>query len=144
MCELSLTLMRIAYDLKRGTAGRLYVNTSFFCSTIERPDLNADGIQGNEQGQSCIPAGDYVCKRTWYYKGGYETFEVTNVPGRSRILFHVGNTAKDVQGCIALGRAVPGDPFVVVNSRATFKEFMSKLEGIKTFQLTILNNPLTT
>ena len=94
-----------------------------------------------EAGQCLATVRDLELYRT---KGGYETFEVTNVPGRSRILFHVGNTAKDVQGCIALGRAVPGDPFVVVNSRATFKEFMSKLEGIETFQLTILNNPLTT
>ena len=46
----------------------------------------------NQKSISCIPAGEYICRR--YSSEKYkDTFEVTDVPGRSYILFHVGNTA---------------------------------------------------
>ena len=43
-----------------------------------------------------------------------DTFEVQDVPGRSLILFcHVGNFAKNVQGCFALGLRPMGDRVAV-------------------------------
>lgn len=133
---IELLLTRIRKDKERGVFGMLYIGTEFFCSTIERPDLNDDGIPGNEKGLSCIPAGTYTCKRSWYHKGRYETLEVTGVPGRDRILFHTGNSAKDVQGCIAVGQATDDD-FWVKNSKITFRAFMEKLNGVDSFILTI-------
>ena len=58
--------------------------------------------QGNKPRVSCIPTGVYLCHRTWYHGGGYETFEVMDVPGRSRILFHVANTENDLEGCLGI------------------------------------------
>jgi hypothetical protein len=62
--------------------------------------------QGNRPGVSRIPAGVYRCKRRRYNKGGYDTWEVTGVPGRSLILFHVINTEEDTEGCIGVGLQV--------------------------------------
>ena len=62
-----------------------------------------DDWRNNAPRISCIPAGVYALRRTVYYKHGYETFEVTNVPGRSRILIHPANTEEDVEGCIGVG-----------------------------------------
>jgi len=128
--------MRIRKHPTKGVFGMLYIDTAFFCSTIERPDLNNDGIEGNEKGASCIPCGRYECKRSWYHKGGYEAFEVTGVPGRNRILIHAGNSAKDVQGCIALGQTTTED-FWVKNSKITLKAFMERMKNVDTFSLTI-------
>lgn len=62
-----------------------------------------------EDAKEYIPAGEYQCglhgwgsepvkiKRVW---------EVLNVPGRSAILFHAGNTDEDTRGCILVGMGV--------------------------------------
>lgn len=69
----------------------------FVCVTAEEQDV------GNQRGISCIPAGTYPLRRTIYFKHGFPTYEVCDVPGRSRILIHPGNTEEDSQGCILLG-----------------------------------------
>lgn len=88
-----------------------------------------------------VPKGDYVCKRTIWYKYGVETFEVTGVPNATRILFHTGNTEQDSDGCILLGLArVESERGIlrVVNSKAAHGQFMLYLKGVKSFDLTIL------
>jgi hypothetical protein len=110
-----------------------------------------DDWKQNRPRESCIPSGVYQLKRTIYYRHGYETFEVTGVPNRSRILFHPANTEEDVEGCIGLGLrmgvlAVPdedtaGHPLVekraVVASREAFRQFMGFLAGADEAQLRI-------
>lgn len=100
---------------------------------------------------SCIPAGSYTCRRTLYLKGGYPTYEVTGVPERSRILFHVANTEEDVGGCIGLGKKFGGctvkdedDPahwpvikWAVLRSAEAFKQFMGLLDGVDEFVLEV-------
>lgn len=64
--------------------------------------MEDDWLQ-NAKGKSCIPAGDYTLQRTIFHRHNLETFEVMNVPGRTRILIHPANTEEDVEGCIGLG-----------------------------------------
>ena len=87
----SLTLTRFA-KTRDGILGRLGPWV-----TLEEED------RGNQRNISAIPPGAYVCRRSRYHAGGYDTYEVTDVPGRSRILFHIGNTEEDTAGCILLG-----------------------------------------
>jgi len=51
---------------------------------------------------SCIPDGEYECVPHVSPHHG-ETYLVKNVPERTDILFHAGNTEADTRGCIILG-----------------------------------------
>ena len=58
------------------------------------------------------------------------TYEVLDVPDRSLILFHAGNTISDSRGCILLGERVGalGEKRAVLNSREAVKKFMDTLD----------------
>jgi hypothetical protein len=124
--------------------------------------LRLDGVAGpwctaeddwlnNKPNISSIPPGTYTCRRTIYYKHGIPTFEITGVPGRSRILFHPGNTEEDVEGCVLLGMdfgamTVKDEDHAtrrerikwsVVRSKEAFAEFMAALKGVDSFTLTV-------
>ena len=83
------------------TLGELQVE-DFTCFTLELPDLNNDGIEGNEVRKSCIPEGTYRVTRHNSPKFG-KTFWVRDVPGRSAILIHPGNYYYHTLGCILVG-----------------------------------------
>ena len=91
----ALTLKRVNNSVQ-GKAGVLIENEIPLMLTLERPWIN------NHDSISCIPEGSYVCKRIVSPKFG-DTFQVTDVEGRSEILFHKGNTIEDSHGCILLG-----------------------------------------
>lgn len=107
--------------------------------------------QNNKPKISCIPPGQYECHRTWYHGGGYETFEVMNVHGRSRILFHKANTEEDVEGCIGIASTMgvlqvkDEDSGLVayklagLSSGPAFKEFMALFKGLDKFSISIEN-----
>jgi len=94
---MDIALERIAL-LPSCTLGRIIIGCETFY-TIERPWIN------NTPWISCIPSGSYICKR--YSSDKYrKTYEITNVPGRTHILFHSANYANEVAGCIALGTSL--------------------------------------
>ena len=83
------------------TLGELQVD-DFSCFTLELPDLNNDGIEGNEVRKSCIPDGTYRVTRHTSPKFG-KTFWIRNVHGRSAILIHPGNYYYHTLGCVLVG-----------------------------------------
>ena len=92
----TITLVTTTFD-GDGTYGVLVENrVPLNFRTLERPWLN------NAKGISSIPEGMYSVKRTITPLHG-QTWEVQNVPGRTAILIHSGNTELDIQGCILLG-----------------------------------------
>ena len=124
-------ILRRFASTRQGTPGRL--DSGLY--TMERPDL------GNEPFVSRIPAGKYICVRTWYHKGGYDTYEIISVPDRTRILFHWGNRMIDVNGCVCMGMkfGTYKGQLAVLNSRVAFKRFMKERNGIFSFPLTIID-----
>lgn len=69
---------------------------------LQFADVGHDPIFTLEHPTLKIPAGVYTCKP--YSSDKFkDVFEVTNVPGRTAILFHVGNFSEDTEGCILLG-----------------------------------------
>jgi hypothetical protein len=127
---MNLTLTRFG-STPFGTFGNLEVGGKVFY-TVERPWLD------NEKGKSCVPLGHYSLVwqptttpvpasyegGTWYLNGGTVTAGHTGAH-RTRIAIHIGNVSEDVQGCIALGRALGyvRDRWAVTASR-------SALEGL--------------
>lgn len=56
----------------------------------------------NQRRISCIPNGEYPCKKHTSPKFG-ECIWVQDVPNRSEILIHSGNYTSDTLGCILAG-----------------------------------------
>ena len=103
-----------------------------FAVTLERQWMM------NERGVSCIPAREYICKRVKSPRFG-DTFEVTNVPERSEILFHKGNLVDDTHGCIVLGEQFGqlDGKNAILSSGPAFTEFMERLKDEVSFYLEI-------
>ena len=125
----SILIERFAYS-PMGTFGHLTGAGTFF--TVERPWAN------NAERISCIPEGTYRCQRGVFPKFK-ETFQVMDVPGRSAILFHIGNTMVDFEGCIGVGTELGyvNECWGVTNSRTAYARFMEALKGEATFALEI-------
>ncbi|OED34078.1 hypothetical protein AB832_08225 [Flavobacteriaceae bacterium (ex Bugula neritina AB1)] len=96
--------------------------------TIERPWLD------NTPFKSCIPEGDYVCKK-YTSKRFPDVWEIEDVPGRTHILLHQGNFVEDVVGCIAVGLSVSDDSFMVKDSRLAFDSLRKMLPETFTLQI---------
>ena len=115
-------LERFAYS-PFGVFGKIII-PEFECFTVERPWLD------NKPRESCIPEGTYTIRLGMYNRGGYAAYEVLNVPDRTLIKIHIGNTIDDVIGCIAPGKALGflERKWAVSSSRKAFKEFMGAME----------------
>ncbi len=118
-------LERFAYS-PFGVFGKIMI-PEFECYTVERPWLN------NKPRESCIPEGVYDIELGFYNRGGYPAYEILNVPGRSLIKIHVGNTIDDVVGCVAPGKSLGfmERKWAVSSSKKAFGEFMSAMAGIE-------------
>lgn len=92
MLELHRTLVT-----SKGVFGTLSLDGIPLCVTCENP------WKDNKPIESCIPAGTYHCSshNGTKYKN---VWVLNNVPNRSAILIHSGNTEKDVDGCILVGK----------------------------------------
>ena len=114
-----------------GTLGILRVQKNVRMWTLEPPDFL------NEKRISSIPAQQYEMIR-WNSPHFGETFKVKDVPGRTQILFHSGNTIQDTKGCIILGSGLLDNKKGVSESRKAFTKFMQILDGYDKAHLTIL------
>ena len=115
MTQYYLTRFRSDFD---GTFGKITDTTgTVVCYTCELSWNN------NLPKISCIPLGVYNTEP--HNSADHpNTWEVLNVPGRSNILIHNGNTEKDSEGCILVGDSigeVNGLP-AVLNSVATLEK----------------------
>lgn len=90
-----ITLKRIA-QTKLSTFGVMIHNNLPFILTLE------EAWRENKRSISCIPTGRYLCKP--YSSPKYKNvWELQNVPNRSKILIHAGNTHLNTEGCILVG-----------------------------------------
>jgi hypothetical protein len=104
------------------TIGKLFLDGEFLCDTLENPYLN------NQRNISCIPEGLYKVRlRTARESATKEYLHllVQDVPDRSLVLFHTGNTAKDTRGCILVG--IGSEQDLVKNSRLAMELLMKEI-----------------
>lgn len=128
----SLELIRLEEDQDYGTFGVLKIQKQVFCVTLEPPDLL------NLVNQSSIPAQQYYCQRISSPTFGL-TFQLINVPGRTSILFHPGNSVENTEGCILLAEYFGKlrGARAILNSGETFKKFLRLLSSHEMLHLTI-------
>lgn len=129
---MNMTLKRVA-GTADATYGVLLVDNIPFALSLER------AWKDNKVGESCIPTGEYVCRRVQSPKFG-NTFEVTGVKGRLAILFHKGNISDDSHGCILVGEQfnfVMGKDGIT-GSKEGFEEFLRRTEGLDAFNLNVV------
>ena len=90
-----------------------------------------------------VPDGKYLCQRGVHQLSvglPFETFEVTQVPGHTGILFHKGNLPEvDSEGCLLLGTAFGELTGIeaVLGSADAFNKFMELQNGVDQFWLTV-------
>lgn len=118
---MKLLLKRVTKS-KDFTLGELYINGKLFCYTCEdtdrglRQSMPLETIQKLKvKSVTCIPYGKYKVtldvvspkysnpKYKWAAKVGAKIPRLLNVPGYEGVLIHVGNTAKDTDGCVLVG-----------------------------------------
>lgn len=137
---MKLRLKRIAK--KDGyTIGKLYINDKYFCDTLEDKDrglqqsMSLDIIKKmKEYGSTAIPTGVYainmnIISPRFKNKPPYNNYQgrvprIMNVKGFEGVLIHIGNTAKDTEGCILVGKNKQVGK--VLESTQTFNVLMQK------------------
>ena len=142
---MELNIKRIARR-ETYTIGQLYIDGKYFCDTLEdkdrglRQDMPIAVIRATKRkGITAIPTGRYritlavqspkFSKRAIYqFCNGYLP-RLINVPGYDGVLIHIGNTARDTEGCLLVGRNTQVGK--VLDSRKTFIELYDRLLGAK-------------
>ena len=126
------------------TIGKMYVDGAYVCDTLEDKDRGLTSNMSVAQicgvilyVETAIPTGRYLVdmKTVSPRFGGRAQYQfckgrlprLCNTPGYQGVLIHIGNTAKDTDGCILVGenKAVGQ----VLNSTATFRKVYAKLKA---------------
>lgn len=94
----------------------------------------------NKVGVSCIPHGTY--QATLHNSPKFGTTYLIDVPGRSEIITHVGNTVDDTHGCILVGSKfgkIKGQP-AILTSKFAVEDMIRRLTylGAKTLTLQVM------
>ena len=137
------------------TIGHLYIDGVYFCDTLEDKDRGLTQSMPmaviravKRKGVTAIPTGRYrvtmVVRSPKFSQKKYEKNygfcdgflpRLINVPGYDGVLIHIGNTAKDTDGCILVGKNTKVGR--VLESRATFVKLYEILKGKDDFYITI-------
>ena len=151
MRQLNIRIDRIAKK-STYTIGKLYLNGVYFCDTLEDTDRGLyQGMPLQKikdlkiKGATAIPKGKYkvtmnvvspkFSKRATYQFCQGKLPRLLNVDGYEGVLIHIGNTAKDTEGCILVGQnKVVGQ---VINSTVTFQKLYAEMLKYQTIILTI-------
>lgn len=90
---MNLILRRLTFNSISPTYGVLLNDVTPLCVTLELP------WKDNQHNISCIPPGVYPVIQNTPEK----PWRLCNVPNRTEVDIHAGNTVADILGCIALG-----------------------------------------
>jgi hypothetical protein len=118
----NILLLREKHELPDATLGVIYRDNAAVCCTLELPWLD------NQKKISCIPKGEYKVTRYNSPSKG-KVFLLHDVPNRSMIEIHKGNTVDDIEGCIVVGRTygkVKGKR-AVIHSANTLERLLDEL-----------------
>lgn len=143
---MQILIYRYYTDNSTSTVGKLIVsNTIYEYNEIERLSLaqfsKLDNLfecftieldwKDNNRNISCIPRGIYSANEH-FSKKFKNTIIVNNVPNRSGILIHSGNSYLDIQGCILpVSKVEISDSVYGTNSRKALNNILTYKSQIK-------------
>ena len=118
-----LTLIRIA-NRPTYCIGKLYIDGKWFCDVIEDTDR---GLSDEMAEEEIIKkkVGIYPVYLTYSPKYKKKMPLIDNVKGYSGIRIHSGNTSKDTEGCLIVGKNK--EVGKVLESRKTYNTLFKKL-----------------
>lgn len=117
---MNLNLKRIEFT-DDSTIGELSIDGTFECYTLE------DKVRPVKvKGLTAIPAGDYEVIINYSARFKRQLPLLLNVPGFDGIRIHTGNTSKDTEGCILVGKT-KGKDFIGL-SKAAFNALFEKMK----------------
>lgn len=122
---MQLTLIRDQSN-DRCTLGRLFINGSFLCYTLEDVDRRLESGGEKIHGQTAIPRGAYSIIINRSQRFGRDMPLLLDVPGFSGVRIHPGNTAADTEGCILVGTTRGAES--LGNSRAAYEKLYDMIE----------------
>ena len=130
-----LTLIRVA-NRPTYCIGKLYIDGVYFSDVLEDVDRGLDDAMDVEtikklkvKGQTAIPTGIYQVLLTYSPKYKRIMPLINNVKGYSGIRIHSGNTAKDTEGCLLVGKNK--EVGKVLESRVTYNALFKRLQQTK-------------
>ena len=83
------------------TIGELSVNNNYICDTLE-DKVRVDGEK--VYAETAIPTGAYTLVSSYSNRFKKVMPEILNVPNFSGIRIHCGNSSKDTEGCLLVGK----------------------------------------
>lgn len=130
-----LTVLRIA-NKPTYTIGKLYIDGCYYCDVLEDTDRGLDNdmeeseiLKKKVKGQTAIPTGTYPVKITYSPKYKKNMPLIENVKGYQGIRIHSGNTHKDTEGCVLVGKNK--EVGKVLESRKTYNALYKILSETK-------------
>lgn len=127
----TFTLKRYSYT-QNGTFGVLLDGDMPLVLTLEDPWNN------NQRNISCVPPGSY--KATPHNGTKYKnTWILNDVPNRSAILIHVGNSILDTEGCVLVGKGL--SQYMITQSRDALEYLRTVLPSVFMLDIVDCDNP---
>ncbi|MEA5402611.1 DUF5675 family protein [Arcicella sp. DC2W] len=128
----------------KSTIGKLYVDGTFTCYTLEDIDRNLSSLMTLEQikelkiyGNTAIPRGKYALAVQQSPSNGKRYFYLQNVKGYTGVRIEWGNTQMDTLGCILVGTTYTTDK--VNNSVVAYNALVKKMNATKGHTITIID-----
>ena len=119
------------------TIGDLFVDDNFICNTLEdkvrAPDVKI-------QNKTAIPEGTYQVVIDFSNRFQRMMPRICDVPNFTGIRIHPGNTDKDTNGCILLGKKTEQPTDWLSNSRSYFDKFFELIRTDPDLTITITNS----
>lgn len=139
--RMRIELVRIAFK-STYTIGKLYVDGKYECDVLEDVDRGLDSsmteseiLKKKVKGETAIPTGHYVINITYSPKYKRMMPLLLDVKGFSGIRIHSGNTSKDTEGCLIVGKNKKVG--MVLESRDTYKRLFEMMQGEKNITIDI-------
>jgi hypothetical protein len=120
---MELKLTRLS-QTDKSTIGKLYINGTFFCDTIEDVEREV-----KVKHQTAISKGKYTVIMSFSNRFQSYMPELLNVPNFAGVRIHNGNTSEHSSGCIIVGQYVNND--FVGNSKTTYAKLLTEIKKVE-------------